>query len=60
MDKMLLTPNEAAEVLSISRSKVYDLINQGRLASVRIDTSRRVPARALAEFVDRLGQQHEA
>ncbi|GBD85064.1 helix-turn-helix domain protein [bacterium BMS3Abin02] len=59
MDKLLLTPEEAATVLSIGRSKVYELIGDGRLASVRIDTSRRVPARALAEFVDRLQEQHE-
>ena len=60
MDKLLLTPNEAAIVLSISRSKVYELIGQGRLASVRIDKSRRVPMQALAEFVERLDQHHEA
>lgn len=60
MDKLLLTPEEAATVLSIGRSKVYELIGDGRLASVRIDASRRVPARALAEFVNRLQEQHEA
>jgi len=60
VDKLLLTPEEAATVLSIGRSKVYELIGDGRLASVRIDTSRRVPARALAEFVNRLQEQHEA
>ncbi|GBE23055.1 MAG TPA: DNA-binding protein [Actinobacteria bacterium] len=60
MDKLLLTPEEAATVLSIGRSKVYELIGDGRLASVRIDTSRRVSARALAEFVNRLQEQHEA
>lgn len=57
MEKLLLTTSEAARVLSISRSKVYELIGQGRLASVRIDASRRVPAQALLEFIQRL--QHE-
>ena len=54
MEKLLLTPTEAAEALSISRSKLYELIGQGRLATVRIDTSRRVPAQALLEFIRHL------
>lgn len=56
MEKLLLTPSEAARVLSISRSKLYELIGQGRLATVRIDTSRRVPTEALEEFVGQLRQ----
>jgi excisionase family DNA binding protein len=55
--KLLLTPSEAAKVLSISRSKLYELIGQGRLSTVRIDTCRRVPAHALVEFIQHL--QHE-
>ena len=54
VDKLLLEPEEAAEVLSIGRSKVYELIGTGELASVRIGTSRRVPADALVEFVTQL------
>jgi excisionase family DNA binding protein len=38
-------------VLSIGRSKVYELIGTAELASVRIGTSPRIPADALAEFV---------
>jgi len=29
VEKLLLTPNEAAKALSISRSKLYELIGQG-------------------------------
>ena len=54
MEKLLLTPTEAAEVLSISRSKLYELIGQGRLATVTIDASRRVPSDALVEFIESL------
>ena len=57
MDKLLLTPTEAAQVLSISRSKLYELIGQGRLTTVRIDASRRVPAQALVEFIQHLQHQ---
>jgi excisionase family DNA binding protein len=44
MDKLLLTPREAAEVLSVSRSKLYQLLAAGELQSVRIDGCRRVAA----------------
>ncbi len=58
MDKLLLTPEETAEALSIGRSKVYELIGYGHLASVRIDKSRRIPRHAVVEFVARLEEQH--
>ena len=54
MEKLLLTPEVAADLLSIGRSKLYELIGDGRLASVRIDGSRRVPMSALVEFVESL------
>jgi excisionase family DNA binding protein len=54
VEKLLLKPEEAAEVLSIGRSKIYELIGTGELASVRIGASRRIPAEALVEFVNRL------
>lgn len=61
MDKLLLTPTEAAAVLGIGRSKVYELMRAGTLRSVRIDTCRRVPAAELEALVERLrgleGQQ---
>ena len=58
MDKLLLTPEEAAEALSIGRSKVYELIGRGHLASVHIDRSRRIPRHAVVEFVVRLEEQY--
>lgn len=51
MDKLLLTPEEAAERLSVGRSKIYGLISEGRLRSVRLGGSRRIPAAALVAFV---------
>jgi excisionase family DNA binding protein len=51
MDKLLLTPVEAATVLGVGRSKVYQLLKSGQLTSVRIGRSRRVPAEAVQEFV---------
>lgn len=52
MDKLLLTPEETAEVLSLSRTRVYALICAGRLRSVKIGGSRRVPAAAVREYVE--------
>lgn len=52
MEKLLLTPEEAAELLSIGRSKLYQLLSVGALRSVTIGSSRRIPADALRSFVD--------
>ncbi|MGH9011866.1 MAG: helix-turn-helix domain-containing protein [Acidimicrobiia bacterium] len=60
MEKLLFTPEEAAERLSVGRSTVYELISAGRLHSVRIGASRRIPAAALVAFVDALGQTQPA
>jgi excisionase family DNA binding protein len=54
MERLLLTPEDAADLLSIGRSKLYELIGDGQLASVRIGASRRVPMSALVEFVESL------
>jgi excisionase family DNA binding protein len=54
MDKLLLTPTEAATALGIGRSKVYELMQTGQLQSVHIGACRRIPADALTAFLDRL------
>jgi excisionase family DNA binding protein len=54
MDKMLLTPSEAAQVLGVGRSKVYELMRRGALGSVRIDSCRRIPVDDLSALVARL------
>ena len=42
MEKLLLSPAEAAAHLSIGRSKVYELMRLGQLRSVKIGASRRI------------------
>ncbi|MFP5372952.1 MAG: helix-turn-helix domain-containing protein [Actinomycetes bacterium] len=60
MEKLLLTPEETAEVMGIGRTKVYELLRRGVLESVRIGGSRRVPTAAVEEYVRRLrGQVRE-
>jgi len=51
MEKLLLRPTEAAEVISLGRSKIYDLIAKGIIPSIRIGKSVRVPADGLREWV---------
>jgi len=54
MDRLLLTPVEAARVLGIGRTKVYELMASGRLRSVRLDGCRRITRDDLAAFVAQL------
>src|SRR5690348_8637117 len=49
MPRLLMTVPEAAEALAISRSKPYELITSGTIASIRIDGSRRIPLAALED-----------
>lgn len=51
MDKLLLTPPEAAMLLSIGRTKLYELIRSGELLSIRIDRARRIPRAAAEAYV---------
>ncbi len=54
LEKILLTPEEAAEVLGIGKCTVYDLIRMQLLRSVKIGRSRRIPVEACREMVDRM------
>jgi excisionase family DNA binding protein len=54
MDQLLLTPEDAAELLAVGRTKLYDLLRTGAIESVRIGAARRIPAAALTAYVDRL------
>ena len=53
MSSLLLTPDEAATELSLSRSVVYDLISTGTIRSIKIGRSRRVLRASLESFVNR-------
>jgi excisionase family DNA binding protein len=52
-DKLLLRISEAAEMLSVARSKAYAMVQAGELPVVRIGKSVRIPVRALNEYVER-------
>lgn len=52
--RLLLTVVEAAEVLGVGRSTMYELIRTGQVEVVHLGRCARVPAAALDEFVERL------
>jgi excisionase family DNA binding protein len=57
MEKLLLSPEEAAEVLGVTRSTIYDLMRMRILASVKIGRRRLVPVKACHEMVDRMVEE---
>jgi excisionase family DNA binding protein len=54
--QLLLTPEQAAISLAIGRTKVFELLRLGKLESVQIGASRRIPAQAVEEYVGELRQ----
>ena len=53
MEKLFLRVEEAAELLSLGRSKVYQLIAAGELRAVKIGRATRVPTEAVREYAKR-------
>ena len=51
---ILFTPEEVGRLLGIAKCRVFDLIRQRELASVKVGASRRISARALHDYVSRL------
>jgi excisionase family DNA binding protein len=52
MEKLLLTVRKAADVLSVSQSRVYELLYAEQLDSVKILRSRRVALASLRRLAD--------
>ena len=53
----VLRVEEAAELLRIGRSAVYDLIRTGRLRSFKVGRSRRIPRDAIADAIAYLTEE---
>lgn len=55
MDGPLLhKPDDAARILGIGRTKLFELVAGGEIESVQIGTARRIPHRSLEDYVERL------
>ena len=51
VEPMVVTVSDAASMLSIGRSRIYELIQSGALASVKIGTSRRVTIKSIRKLL---------
>ena len=60
MERILLRPEEVAQVLGVCRSKAYALISEGHIPSMRIGASVRVPMDRLRAWVDEQMKTREA
>lgn len=52
--RLLLSVEDAADRLALSRTRLYGLIKSGEIVSIRIGRLRRVPVESLAAFTERL------
>ncbi|MFC9267695.1 helix-turn-helix domain-containing protein [Streptomyces zhihengii] len=59
-EQVLYRPEEAAIVLRIGRSMVYEEIRLGRLQTVRIGRRRLVPPEYIAQYVELLKREAQA
>ena len=51
VERILYRPSEAAEAIGVSRSRVYELIASGEIPSLKVGHVRRVPVKALHEWI---------
>ncbi|MBN2001506.1 helix-turn-helix domain-containing protein [candidate division KSB1 bacterium] len=56
ISKRLLNVNQAAEYLSIGRSKLYQWVRKGAIPSITLDSRRLFDVEDLDKFVERLKQ----
>ena len=56
--KLLLTVREAAEVLGISRTAIYLLLQRGEIPSVKIGRSRRIKRQDVESYVSGLADDY--
>jgi excisionase family DNA binding protein len=59
MERLLYTPEEAAGLLGLGRSKTYELLSAGAIRSIRVGRLRRIPAEALREWIEKRAQLDE-
>jgi len=59
-ERLLLTVSEAAETLGVSRSHLYNLIQQGHLPTIRLGCSVRIPKAWLERYIEESVQEWQA
>lgn len=51
-EKLAFNVNEACHAIGVGRTKIYELINSGRLRSFRLDGRTLIRADVLREFIE--------
>jgi excisionase family DNA binding protein len=51
VQKVLYTVEETAELFSVGRCKIYELVGSGELYSVKLGKLRRIPAAAIERYI---------
>jgi excisionase family DNA binding protein len=59
VEQLLYRPADAAKVLGLSRSFIYERIADGSLESLRCGGARLIPADALQSWIERLRTTHQ-
>jgi len=59
-ERLLLTVSEAAETLGVSRSHLYNLIQQGHLPTIRLGCSVRIPKAWLERYIEESVREWQA
>jgi excisionase family DNA binding protein len=52
VEKLLLTPKEVFQIIGVSRSKGYSLLQAKVIPSIRIGKSVRIPTQSLRQWVE--------
>lgn len=55
MDRLAVSVEEAAQMLGIGRSKVFELLKEGSLPSIRIGRRRLISCTEIRAFLERVG-----
>lgn len=48
----VLIPDDVIEILNIGRNKVYEMLNNGTIKSIRIGRKHRIPKKILIEYLE--------
>lgn len=55
--RLLVHPEEAASILGLGRSTIYELMRHGELPVVHVGRASRIPTSALTHFIERQSHQ---
>ena len=59
MDRLTLTPSEAAQALGVSRNKIYELVHTNNFPAVRLGKKIVIPAERLQEWLREQSQKSD-